>query len=1343
MSAVRPALPFAFITSDYNYIPAYTLQAATTPANVEIGKYYYKPHVDDIAEELEEALSLGPAAAEEWSKGLHVRGKERMKVAENWERWEVKYQWWQSHQDPKRDPSAAPSIAPSTTSTLSQSRTSPQHQPPSPVIHAPIPAGKYRSVHSVARKNTAELSSGGTPPAPDLTAVATASAHVQTRSTTIPPPGFTPQPIPSGIQPPRGERNLHDANEAKANRKLEIERRAQLLDPPIPPNVLRHMESFKAAIQISQPMNDYAWSMLQPRLLAQLPAAQQTENELVSRVASHTSRAADRRQQDANLKEVKEVLDREWEESQGPIRDRLGAIADDFINQDWDHGRAVTYENSPKFAVDLLMYVRRKFYAELSQDPSPAPFNPDSTETASSTKPRLVLDNMKWVYDNKLKPLTENFRKELFLCYGNGCEGNTRFYGFEGIIQHFGAKHTNTFSVGNIVVAWREAEWPEETPFHPDPISVRHTYSNQPGYGTYHGGYTRPGTSTPHMRSHPPQPSPSQYGYGAHYNGPFAPPHAPAQTALGYDYTQPFGTSQAMGPPGHGPYLNGQGYMTSPALSSAAVVHSQMAQPLPSDSNGLPMQSNTSQEQYSTNLYDKQVSTIIEASLDIWKHTSGIKDLPNSLRIYVLLHRVISKFHIEFNHEPNLSHFIDALSNHEIPRALKHAPGLSCKACQYESSYASAFDYPARPEERRTYTALKLLSHFQAHHTRPQPSGYGQGPLPPPLDWKEDMIELPGDHFILGLIHAPGMDDDKLRMIAIVFPRLFPPPLPRIGVIANGPTAPSDIDSKDPGDTSRSGKIPGLSIEKSGPSSRASPSTDSPRPHKPSDDEYDPRRPALLSRPTTSTGSTIKNKDPEESGTADPRYRLYEEAQYYVGSLTDSKALATAANSFPAQLPQTPLDEDYARPREYISYAANPRIIRDTYSELDEYSGRRPLYREHEPLDRYDRDEGTYPAARGERLSDQDRRTFQARGYWRGPHPEYHVAKEPVSPEPAPVSGHAAADNFLREFLPAQPSTRAASIQEPVPLTSTNPVSAQPEPDDGSRYSPPPTNSLAAIDPSPVPTPQKALSTISNGSRYEERPAKGRQVPTPDSGGPRRTGYYRRREHIPSRYGRHMAVARDEPYARGASMSRSQSKRYERYEEQRRRIDEQETPHPKGDREYEPIYSRDASVDNGYPEDPYQASVRVSPREYIPIQDRVPPYSPPRYRRYAGSPEGPRAPPQMYLDQYGQPVEIIRVPRDPRAERRPYPPARYYTEREATEHFQYVSYDRPPPRHDGRPAEYVYYEERVGAEPPLSGRRPVFESDSEVIAPPHPLPPPPEIKVEGVSAAVPAPPEGV
>lgn len=138
-SALRPALPFAFITTDRNYVPAYMLQTVTAPASVEIGKYYYKPDVEKISKELSEALALGPAAAEEWSKGLEARGQEHMKLAENWERWEAKYQHWSTHNATKLASSSTQAPA---QVALYDAVTSPVQHAPALILHAPTPASK-------------------------------------------------------------------------------------------------------------------------------------------------------------------------------------------------------------------------------------------------------------------------------------------------------------------------------------------------------------------------------------------------------------------------------------------------------------------------------------------------------------------------------------------------------------------------------------------------------------------------------------------------------------------------------------------------------------------------------------------------------------------------------------------------------------------------------------------------------------------------------------------------------------------------------------------------------------------------------------------------------------------------------------------------------------------------------------------------------------------------------------------------------------------------------------------------------------------------------------------------
>ncbi|KAF2200406.1 hypothetical protein GQ43DRAFT_418066 [Delitschia confertaspora ATCC 74209] len=1286
VSALRPALPFALITSDGHYIPVHILQNANLPPDIEITKYYYKEHVGEIARELEQAQSRGPGAAEEWFKGLDVRGKKRMRTVDTWEHWEVKYQSWLNHQQPKNAISSRASPTPIChPSTASPSR------------HIPSPLKTYVQSPYIA------------------------SQPFNPRPPTIPPNSFTPQPHPTlPFQTKRGERNIHDANEAKAARKADIERRCQDLNPPILPNILRHMEAFKAAIQISQPMTDYAWSLLYPRLLAELPVAQQSELEHVSRVASLQTRAADRRQQDANLKDV---LDREWEDAQKPIRERLGIFAEKFIDQDWDHGNSITYENSPKFAVDLLTYVRRKFYADLS---------PESLTTSGT---RLVLENMKWVYDNKVKPLTEQFRKELFLCNGSGCETNSRFYGFEGVIQHYGAKHTNAFSIGNVVVAWKEAEWPEEPPFHPDPITAKHLYhaaaslsGHGSSYGTYYGGFSRAGTSTPHVQSHIPQasPGPHHQNYGSYY-GPSAPPPNPVPV---YDYSNPYGAPpmdvypsyQPMVPPSYGPSPNHPGYMPSPAMAHVMVAPTQTdIQGFPGPHDRIPVIKQEADEaKYRTNLYENQVSAVIRMAQDIWKQTSGIKDLPNSVRVYVLVQRIISKFQLEFNHEPVLDHFIDAFANHQIPRGLKSASGLFCKSCQAENFHQASRNYLPRSEDGRTYTAPNLFSHFKNQHQDYATIGapYGNGQPPTCQDWKEDMIELPSDRVISGLLHAPGMNDEKLHMIATVFPTLFPTPLPRIGTVdSSGIASPARSATKGPKEAAKPLEASAVSNGRSGPSSIASSSARSPPRFTHGEEEYDPRQPALPSQSSQAARiSTGRHYHASPSPPSDRRPLDHSQSQYYYPPSGDS------------------FEHNYNDSGQYTRHDPSDRTIHANGRD-EEFPRRAPLYRE--------REESYRPASASVvYVSDL---TEEYKGHVYGPYmqevrprddsyrrPEHHIPRDAVVREPSPSRARAEADRFLDEFDPVTSTNTARKAPgAPGGLRSGGMES---DLGDGSRYIPPPVTApprtgdqSGAAGPIGAQT-QAHPPTLSNGPRYEEcRPnGNGRAVPRPDSTGTsRRNGPNRRRDrphydYVPSRYYRFMSVSRDEPPS-SRSLSRTQHRRYSRYEEQRRRLDQAETPQPNLETDYDRVYSRDQSLDRGHPGDRYYNQALDVSHEYRPI-DADP--RPIRDRYGAGLSMEP-AP--IFVNEYGQRVqgyEVIRI-------HDPIPPGSEYaarhTARYAPEYgpnpIQYapVAYDRAPPPHGPRSADSRYYErerpyvyyENTETRP----RRPTYEPEGEMMEP--------------------------
>lgn len=422
------------------------------------------------------------------------------------------------------------------------------------------------------------------------------------------------------------------------------------------------------------------------------------------------------------------------------------------------------------------------------------------------------------------------------------------------------------------------------------------------------------------------------------------------------------------------------------------------------------------------------------------------------------------------------------------------------------------------------------------------------------------------------------------------------------------------------------------------------------------------------------------------------------------------------------------MDDGYG-PREYIEYAPSPRIVHSGPA-YGEFNGRRSVFREQDRIYGPPREDVPYGHAReGSNSRDYGGYPRQSRYYEEeGSRPEIRYVREAQGREESPPRGQSAADRFLDEFVPGQHTSLEAGRANESDQMDTIPTIARENADGGTRPASPASNVPIVDDPGfqnrqLAATLPKAPSTVSNGSRYEEYHPHGYQIHTPDSlGPPRRAGPQRRRDRpheqrMPSRYYRYMSVAHEEPFGRGPSMSRSQSRRYE---EQRRRIDQQETPQPRAERDYEPAYSRDHSVERPSPDSTFYH--RPSSREYVSVQDRIQPYSPPRYR-YDDA-RGPPTP--MYVDEYGHPVheyEVVRVRGDHRHQRAsyaPYPqPSRYEPER-----FEYVPvpYDRPHQRYNSR-GEYYYVEERSRGLP----RRPAPE-----VEPEQPEPPPPEIKVESV-----------
>lgn len=85
------ALPFVVVTEDLHVVPSISAQDFAGPSSAsQVAKLFYKPHIEEIERQLADTRALGPAAAEEWSKGLAATGKEKLLDAARWERFEAR-----------------------------------------------------------------------------------------------------------------------------------------------------------------------------------------------------------------------------------------------------------------------------------------------------------------------------------------------------------------------------------------------------------------------------------------------------------------------------------------------------------------------------------------------------------------------------------------------------------------------------------------------------------------------------------------------------------------------------------------------------------------------------------------------------------------------------------------------------------------------------------------------------------------------------------------------------------------------------------------------------------------------------------------------------------------------------------------------------------------------------------------------------------------------------------------------------------------------------------------------------------------------------------------------------
>lgn len=601
------------------------------------------------------------------------------------------------------------------------------------------------------------------------------------------------------------------------------------LSPPLTSAILAHMGSFQAAIQIIQPLTDGAWEVLKPRLLSQ------REDALQRLAQSRVLQDQINNLQQGHQSMLNGDLGDQWDELQAPLRARIGGYADETIRDGWGAGQKVSKDNCSVFAAQVLVYVRKRFYAELAKDEAAARATgrePVMDPTNGPYTRKLTLDNMKWVFETKIKPHTDVYRKELFLC--SECEGN-KLYGFEGVIQHYAAKHTTALSLGSVVVHWK-AEWPENTPFNPEPPTGKSTAS-------YHA------TAVPITGPFPVAAPPRNYGYGAYQQAPVSAPmqvpivpyyqtnsmpyygnhqtgeHYSAQQNTTYAAPQPYPGASYQAPHYDGP-VNNVAYNEQPQDYSqqrfppttqayypppTQVVAASPVAPVPLTQSLYPPQAGlfnhnppTHGQQVvpvpavvppprqavpllKTADYKAQLQDVARNAKDVWDSINGLKDIPGSAKVATIIYHVLKRSEFRFPEEPPLSMIIDGLTSNKDMRKIRNINGLLCKACGLESRGSTS------TSKKKHYSFPQLVAHFNSVHE------YG-GSRGQNLNWTEDMIELP-DFARLATAVKKGKSDSRIKLITDALPEILaPPPSPKMenDKVIGSVSTPSDDDQYDP-----------------------------------------------------------------------------------------------------------------------------------------------------------------------------------------------------------------------------------------------------------------------------------------------------------------------------------------------------------------------------------------------------------------------------------------------------------------------------------------------------------------------------------------------------------------
>lgn len=744
-SALLPGLPMVFLTRENHVVSPHVLSSAG-PFHEQVTKVFWADQIEKIKGAFEDTKAFGPAAAEEWVKGLEAQGKRSVADAVRWEKW---YLVGGVHDMRKLNPGPFPHT--DSNSHDSRSAYSPDFGNPVATVNGSSHAKHKERVLNrerfVVDPRSGVISVVQDQPGLHVDSVAATSTDYANSSSS-----------PMRLM-------TEQTDTLKALRRAEIERWAYTLQPPIPPNVLARLPAFLAAIQLTTPFDDDAWQLLKRRLLEQQNEGRRLDRE--SRADSQPFVEVLTRQDDDGPRVNGAVTDADWNEVQGPVRAQISAFADEIIKQEWKGGQKVTKKNAPQFAADVLLYVRKKFYAKIAKDIEEARASGESLTTEPSEGPwtrKLTIENMKWVFDCKIKPHTGNLRRELFLC--GSCKGSVKFYVFEGVVQHYAAKHTDALSLGNTIVYWR-AEWPKKPIFQPDLQKRLHPHSKSKSktLDDYVSLTSQPTPASDHGEQAATQPS-AECGNRA--------PAAEMGVSTQYGPNGLPGISQHESCPRSGHLYGRSGYpphsrfphYEQPPPRVEPYSEKSYNVPETSQITGYGPSVLSPEEEAGARAKDhksRQLEQTLAIAKQTWQSIMNVKSLENSVRVCVVIYHTAMSFQEMFCEALPLGLFLKAITN-TTNNALRldHVAGLACKACKLGA-------HPVL--QSKTYSLAKLLKHFNANH-----SENAAPPVEKPLDWRVDMIWLPEISTLMTLRERIGNNKEAFNVIFNTLPWAFETP---------------------------------------------------------------------------------------------------------------------------------------------------------------------------------------------------------------------------------------------------------------------------------------------------------------------------------------------------------------------------------------------------------------------------------------------------------------------------------------------------------------------------------------------------------------------------------------